>query len=222
MKVAIYTAIIGGVDDLIEPGYFQECDMFAFVDNNVGYSSNSQWTIRNIHDEHIPNNIPGDCISLSRYFKMLPHIHFPDYDYTIWVDGSDTLRNKLSEIIPFDEDWISFKHPTRDCIYAEFDAIIYHKKDTPENTNRIRQYYKDLRVPKSIGMAACSAIWRKNTATCHQFCEFWWNEFVKTGSTRDQPIWAYCNWKSPVNHRFLPGDHMKNKYIRRIQHKRKV
>lgn len=215
MNVVIYTAIVGPIDSIINPPVNQDIPMVCFTDQP--YISPC-WETIDIRDVYLPDGL--SAVQQSRYFKLLPHIHFPNYEYTIWVDGCDILRGRLIDLIPFEEDWVSFRHPTRSCLYKELDAIRRYRKDSKSATEQARTRYKRLGVPPNVGMAACSVIWRKNTPSMNQFNEAWWDEFLANGTCRDQPAWAYCNWKSPLNARLLSGDHMNNQYTKRVPHHR--
>ena len=122
MKVAIYTTILGNVNKLIDPKFSQRYPLYCFTDGKLTYSKD--WNIINVNDINIPLEVPGDRISLTRYFKLLPHIHFPDYDYTIWVDAAHWMIGDLSRYIPFEEDMLLFKHANTNCMYKELDDVI--------------------------------------------------------------------------------------------------
>ncbi len=221
MKAVIYTAILGNVDDLIEPEVKPSVRCVCFSDRS---RRSTTWEIRSWDSiaDTLPDYMPGHATAISRYFKLLPHRHFPDEDVTIWIDGSDCLRGDPTTIIPFDEDMILFKHPERTCIYQEMKAIAGYRKDTTENIQRATARYRSLGVPERVGLAACSMIWCRKTDGAIDFCERWWKEFVDSGMRRDQPAWAYCNWIRPCSTRFLPGNHQSNQFVKRRAHKRKV
>src|SRR5690348_15337130 len=107
MKVAVYTAIIGGYDDP-KPfiGKSVSCDYFLFTDNA---------------------KLPDQFKHLSprmqaKWYKLHPHILFPDYDLAIWIDGSAVVHSykfvekMISEL--GESEMMCFKHPEgRNCIY---------------------------------------------------------------------------------------------------------
>lgn len=219
-STVIYTAIIGGVDSLIDPRVRQRAPMVCFTDNPQFRSRH--WDIRPLSSVSVPPDVPGHAAALSRWFKLLPHIHFPTCDYTIWIDGSDQLLSDPTLLIPFDEDWVSFRHPDRQCVYQELKAIVRFKKDTQEAMTQLEKRYRSLNVPPNIGMAACSMLWRRNTEAMRGFNQRWWEEFLAGGARRDQPAWAYCNWRQPVRARLLPGHHMRNQFVHRRSHVRKI
>lgn len=214
--MVIYTAILGGVDRLPMPIIKAPCRMVCFSDQR--WRHQGHWEVVDWR-QRISDGIPGNAALLSRYFKILPHRHFED-DYTIWIDGSDILRGNPLKLIPFNEDMLLFRHPERTCVYSELDAIRRFRKDTPETTERLKSHYLDVGVPKNVGLAACSMIWRRRTGACIDFCERWWQEILDTQTVRDQPAWAVTQWRKPISVRLLPGNHMRNEYVRRRSHAR--
>lgn len=221
MSVVVYTAIFGNTDDLIDPTVDVGAKLVCFSDRP---RRSTRWDVIDWPSvmKSLPSDIPGHATAISRYFKLLPHRHFPDADVTIWIDGSDLLHGDPTTIIPFNEDMVLFRHPERTCIYQEMRAIAGYRKDTADNIARGTSRYRSLNVPERVGLAACSMIWCRKTEGAIDFCERWWKEFVECGMRRDQPAWAYCNWVKPCRTRFLPGNHMKNQFVRRRPHRRKV
>ena len=88
-KVIIYTAIFGGYDELVEPDYIPEdCDFVCFTDST--HFKSDVWDIRVVkpyYEEPVRN---------SRYYKTKPHVFFPDYEISLWIDGTiNVKKNRL-------------------------------------------------------------------------------------------------------------------------------
>ncbi len=85
-KVIIYTAIFGGYDELVEPDYIPEdCDFVCFTDST--HFKSDVWDIRVVkpyYEEPVRN---------SRYYKTKPHVFFPDYEISLWIDGTINVKN---------------------------------------------------------------------------------------------------------------------------------
>jgi hypothetical protein len=118
-KLAIYTAIIGGYDQWVQPEQ-GDYDFFLFGDSDMG----AGWgTFRKIKREF------EDPTRDARKIKVLSHLMLPEYEYTLWVDGN--FRVPILDPEAFIGKWLvgkdlaTFRHPERDCIYQEA-AILSH------------------------------------------------------------------------------------------------
>ena len=91
MKSAvIYTTVTNGYDGLKRPLTNQELPMVCF---NNQQSEDISWRIETIE------LINRDPIRTARYYKLHPHLLFPDYDWSIWVDGSLLITAELSDLL---------------------------------------------------------------------------------------------------------------------------
>ena len=118
-RVAVYTSIFGGYDTVLEPYYVSErCDYFIITDQEV--PKGSVW--KKLSLEQVPGFSGMDNYHKSKYCKMMPHVLFPEYEYSIWVDGNVQI---VADMIPLvdrlnDEHVMgTFQNPLHDCIYTE-------------------------------------------------------------------------------------------------------
>ena len=75
-RVAVYTAIYGGYDNLLEPLYVSPlCDYYVFSDFQP--SSTSVWKKVDPEEFNIPKSL--DNYHLSKYIKFFPEKFFPGY-----------------------------------------------------------------------------------------------------------------------------------------------
>src|ERR1043165_9105378 len=90
-KTVVYTAIYGGKDVLIEPAVVPpDCDFVCFTDSDL---HSKTWNIRNVPASST------DPVRSAKVFKVLPHRYFPEYDYSVWIDGNILLRGDVNELI---------------------------------------------------------------------------------------------------------------------------
>ena len=116
MRIAAYTAIMGGYDDLQPHVEAPGIDWYAFVE---GPSRET---------------VPGWCITWTppadnprpdaKTYKVLgPEMWFAGYDATVWLDGSHEVTDArffevaLASLGP--DGFALHRHPMRDCIYEE-------------------------------------------------------------------------------------------------------
>src|SRR4051794_37365019 len=79
-KIVVYTAITDNYDHLYEPLY--KCDKFDYVcfTDNPNLKSDF-WKIKTFQ------HCNYDATRKARYVKILPHLFFQDYNYSVWVDA---------------------------------------------------------------------------------------------------------------------------------------
>lgn len=188
-KKVIYTAITGNYEPplkhQIPPGW-----EFKLFTNQIDIPGSI----------FVPNNGLSD-VKLARRIKILPWEYF-DFDVCLWIDGNTVFnKDKIEELTK--SDFVISKHPERDCIYDEGEAIIKFGKDSREQINRVLKRYEEEGFPKKDGLVASHAILRKNTPEIKFFCEEWWKE-VLVNSHRDQMAFNYVLWKNPIAINYIP------------------
>ena len=122
----------------------------------------------------------------SRLYKILSHIYDPG-EWSVYVDADIYINENelLEEVKKSGKDIGVFKHPERDCVYEEMEAIIRLGKDTRENVKKHYDYLKSINYPQHAGLAACGVIIRHHTEEIKKLNEKWWIELC-THSKRDQ------------------------------------
>ena len=194
-KIAIYTAIFGGYDELKEPKYISPaCDYFVFTDMAV--PENSAW--KKIDYSFLEKTKDMDAYHLSKFFKIFPNEFFKEYDYSIWVDGTTTI---VADLYPFidrlgDKTIGMFDNPVHDCVYIESNFLLYYNRVQENVIKKQIDHYKKNGFPKHYGMFECTIIARKhNDKTCLKLMNEWWDEIIKF-SMRDQISFPYILWKN--------------------------
>lgn len=119
----------------------------------------------------------------ARWHKILPKL---DYMFTIWIDGSISLRITPDELVSNlgDDDILVHKHPRRDCVYQEAVAILKKKLDHPKLVEKQVDRLIKSGYPEHNGLAETKIVVRR-TATTKAFNDEWWEQ-LSTGSSRDQ------------------------------------
>lgn len=221
-KKVIYTCITGDYDNLIEPRFISDdFDYVCFTDSI--FVRNGFWELR---------PLPKEVESLSqvkkqRYIKINAHKVLPEYDLSVWVDGSVLINNKLEDLLDnILENDISVyvpTHPIRNCIYKEANTVISSRKDIKDIVNPQIEQYKKEGFPKEYGLLQSNILIRKhNNEDCIRLMEAWSNE-VMNGSHRDQLSFNYCCWKNPdIKVKYIDKYIYKSKWFTWGSHKRKV
>ena len=218
-KKVIYTTIFGGYDELTEPNFVPDgWDFICFTDTDL---KSKNWKIVKTTPFY------NDNTRNAKQYKVLPHRHLSDYEYSIFIDGNMTIRNNPDELI---SNYLSnsnvafFDHnknllDPRDCIYKEAEIIFEfgrrngNYKDNPELIKSQMEKYISEGYPKDNGLITGMIIIRKhNEKDCVKVMEDWWTE-IKYHSRRDQLSFNYVAWKNNTNFNYLPGDSRDNKWF---------
>jgi hypothetical protein len=215
-SIAIYTAIFGSKDDLIEPNFeIKGCDFICFTDNpNV---SSDFFEVRLVKPEF------EDPTLNARKCKLLSNYYLPEYNYTVWIDGNLKLKkSNIKQLVDKylkEKDIALFRHPERNCIYEEGDACIYYSKEDPTKIRKQLEFYKKKGYPEKNGLVMTSILFRKNQSEkIKKLNEEWWKE-LKKRSKRDQLSFNYVAWKNKLDFYEIPGNAYGNELYERVAHK---
>tara|TARA_Y100000034_G_scaffold12174_1_gene12777 strand:- start:3266 stop:4885 length:1620 start_codon:yes stop_codon:yes gene_type:complete len=229
MNKVIYTAIIGGYDELIEPDFKPDgWDFVCFTNRDL---KSNTWEIR----KTLP--LYGDNTRTARKHKLLAHRLFPDYDYSLWIDGNIKVRDDVNELLSHLDDcnYATYNHlqntlDPRDCIYEEAFTILElgiknggNYKDDPELIKRQMERYVEEGFPKNNGLVVQMEVLRRhNEDDVVYSMEKQWIE-LKHNSKREQLSFNYIAWKNNLKFNYIQGDSRNNKYFLNIgKHKSKV
>jgi len=223
----IYTAIIGGYDKLLEPDYKPTgWDFVCFTDRDL---KSDNWEIR----KTLP--LYEDNTRTARKHKLLPHRLFPNYEYSLWIDGNIKVRSDVNELLKYLDDcnYATYDHlqnplDSRDCIYQEAQVILdagdMWTRRTPERgkkcykdnpiliKNQIDRYKKEG-YPLNNGLVVQMQVLRRhNKEDVIKTMEDHWIE-LKRNSKREQLSFNYIAWNNKLKFNYISGDSRDNKYF---------
>lgn len=116
-----------------------------------------------------------------KWFKLHPHVVFPDARMSLWLDGSMTIivNDYVQRCITAlgNDDWSMVPHPARNCIYdeASFSATLTWKYD-PVAIRAQADFYASIGHPAQWGLMATGANIRRHTPIVEKVNEQWWWE----------------------------------------------
>ena len=188
-KIAVYTAIYGPYDVIMEPLYKDpNCEYYIFTDQEI--PSNSIWKKVNAS---FPSEVNSPLLK-NRYIKMMPHRVLPQYRYSVYIDGNLIITSAISQY------FVDFKckigigmhlHPSNTSIYEEVKYNLKLHKITKEESDTIRNMYIRDNMPKKFGMTECNVIMRdSNNQICKNVMDEWW-KYLLNGIKRDQLYFTY-------------------------------
>jgi len=228
-KKVIYTAIFGGYDKLPDPTFIPDgWDFICFTDSDI---ESDIWNVIKVPA------IYKDPTRNARKCKILPHRWFPNYEYSLWVDGNIIVRGDVNNLISDylrDANLAVHDHnqnrlDPRDCVYKEAEVIFYfgkkngNYKDDPNVIHKQIQKYANEGYPKHNSLAVTMQLLRRhNEQDCIAAMESWWNE-LKYNSKRDQLSFNYIMWKEKFKFNYFSGDSRDNIYFLNTgKHKKKI
>ncbi len=215
-KIVVYTAIFGDYDVLLDPKHKSEsCDYVCFTDNQK--LGTKIWTPARLPNEQLPPAL------LNRKVKILPHLYFPDYEYSVYVDGNIEIIGHMEELVDkyLKEHYMACaKHQERDCIYQETEVCIELELDNSQYIREQMARYKRVGYPKYYGLTDNSILLRRhNEPLIKQVMEDWWIE-IERGSKRDQLSFGFVAWKHGLKYALMEENaRISNEYFRIHPHK---
>lgn len=223
MRIAVYTSVFGGYDNLIEEQFQMDgVDYICYTDADI---KSDVWEIRK------STPIYNDPNRNAKKYKVLPHRYLQEYDWSVWIDGNIKVISDIRGLCN-GESYKLYDHmktfDKRNCIYDEAQTILNfgkinmerkpHKgiknyKDNPSLINKQMKKYQYEGYPKNNGLVTTPIMVRNhNQSDVIKHNEDWWSE-IKYNSKRDQLSFNYIAWKNQFNFVYLEGDSRNNDYF---------
>ena len=200
-KGVVYTCITNDYDDIrqiktyhyIDPDW----DYVCFTDNpqNISCGQVGIWQIRPLQFTQLDNT------RNNRYHKLHPHLLFPQYNQSIYIDANiNILSSFLFNLIKAtDENFLLPRHFKSTCIYQEYREVLAVKLDDPSLVEQERQLLKESGMPEQYGFCENNVLYRKHhDPQVKLLMQNWWKMVVKY-SKRDQLSLTYLLWKQGIH-----------------------
>ncbi len=198
MKKVLYTCITGGYDNI--PQY--ECispdwDYILFTDNPELIKAGKiyHWSVRPLAYSD------SDNVRNARWHKANPHILFPEYDYSMWLDGNISVARQRAYDIA--NEFISQNvlvavpiHTARTCIYQEANVIIDKKIDYRQTVQAQMRLLRHKKYPKNNGLSETNILLRQHNQIIST-SNMWWH-MIHQYSKRDQLSFDYVMWANNI------------------------
>lgn len=196
-KSVVYTCITNDYDDL------KEIEIYKYIDKDwdyVCFSDNEElikqgqlgiWEVKPLQFKELDNT------RNQRWHKTHPHVLFPNYEESTWIDGNiNILSNKLYETIKNTPHEILVpEHFKNLCIFSEYSDVINSGLDNINTINNELDLIKNDGMPANYGFAETNILFRKHhRENIVKGMELWW-DFINKYSKRDQLAFTYVLWK---------------------------
>jgi Protein of unknown function (DUF616) len=203
----VYTTLFGFSEPFSDHQYDDDTvDYICFTDDRTLRSSHWQFV-------HVENKLL-DPPRLAKTFKHLPHVYLGEYERCLYIDNTVELKIRPSALFNrFSDTLVLLRHPLRDCVYDEADAVISAHYDDPVRVNEQMNFYKSLAYPAHNGLSFCAFLLRNHNEPAMRNVNVEWHRQVLRYSKRDQLSWNVCAWFHRFYFRTLNDDVMDNEFF---------
>ncbi|WP_368913454.1 glycosyltransferase domain-containing protein [Mixta calida] len=191
-KLVIYSVVTGGYDNIFPIKEIDElCDYYIISNEQIDLPY--PWKLIILDDNGLGNK------NFNRYYKINPHVIFPNYSYSLYIDGNISLCGKLhqwSQKKLQKKGFAIFRHPERKSIYDEGKICSYIGTDFFWVINRQMKRYKKEGFDKKELFEANILLRKHNEPDVINVMKCWWAEYSnKKNAKRDQLALPYVLWK---------------------------
>lgn len=194
-KGIVYTAITGGYDALNEPVYMTPGVDYVFLTDGDADGYEGAWDVR-----HLDNPEGYSPQRLARWAKMHPFSLFPEYDWSIWVDGKLRIKADVLGYIDSyrkDSGMVCFPHYSETDILEEAEAIISHgKADKDEIVKQVERYVGAGYKGKGYIVETGVLLRDHHDEVLKKVMDDWWSELCSNDHNRDQMSFDFACWKN--------------------------
>ncbi|MBR2082553.1 MAG: DUF616 domain-containing protein [Elusimicrobiaceae bacterium] len=192
-SITIYTCIVGNYDAPKMPLLsYSNCHYILYTDKEIDAVG---WEVRPLPPEVLNWST---SIEKNRYLKFHPHCFF-DTPYSIYIDGNVQLLTDISDMLPLKTSKTGlgmFTHPLRNCVYTEARTCLFMKKGNKDKLHEQISQYQNEGLPAHYGLNEATLIATDlHNPRSKDILGAWWNEFLRSGSNRDQIALPYVLWK---------------------------
>ena len=205
-KYAIYTAMVGGYDEIMQPVVVDDRFDYILFSNDIKEDRVGVWQVRPI----VYTN--PDNTRICRYVKTHPEELLPGYDASVWMDSNihimtSAVYERIVELYESGSLIASMNHPLRDCIYDEAFEVMYIRYEREKVVVDWCHKLRKENYPKHNGLYETNVMFRKhNTSLISETNVMWW-DCIEKFSKRDQLSFNYVLWKLGVKCEYFLGEH---------------
>ena len=200
-KYVIYTALIGGYDEIKQPLVVDNRFDYILFSNDIKEDRVGVWQVRPISYHN------NDNTRICRYVKTHPEDLLQDYDFSIWMDSNirvltPFVYERCVELYKQGCLIASMNHLERNCIFEE---AFYVQEHHLEYESVILKWCHQLHTqnyPKDNGLFETNVVYRMHNKMIEKLDNFWW-WCIDTYSRRDQLSFNYALWKMGVSCEYI-------------------
>ena len=197
-KYVIYTAMVGGYDEIMQPVVVDDRFDYILFSNDIKEDRVGVWQVRPIAYTN-PDNT-----RICRYVKTHPEELLPGYDASVWMDSNirimtSAVYERIVELYESGSLIASINHPERDCIYDEAFIVIAWGVELEKIVIDWCHKLRKENYPKHNGLYETNVMFRAHTNEKIQAVDTMWWDCIEKYSKRDQLSFNYVLWKLGIN-----------------------
>jgi hypothetical protein len=189
-ELVVYTCITGQYDEIRQP-IENGSDIRFICYSDARPAKLGLWEIRPVPKEW------GSGAQANRFAKMHPHILFPEYEQSLYIDGNIEVVSAVGAFVQSAlEDALiaAHRHPFRNCVYEEAIECSAIGYGWPWQIQRQLTRYAEAGYPRNAGLFECNIIARRHlNPKVIALMEAWWEEYC-SGIRRDQLSLPFLAW----------------------------
>lgn len=197
-KRLVYTCVAGGYDKVYPPLAVEEGVDYLIVTDNPDLA------VPGWRTHFVDRNAFTSTRLMNRYFKMLGHLEFLNYEASIYVDGNIRILGGLRHL--FDDFQATgralrlFSHPLRSTVRSEIEACIKGGKvsDIYRLQAELETYLADGFTDAS-GLVEATILMKNHSARDMDLAMRLWWDLYQRHESRDQVSLPYVLWKTGVS-----------------------
>lgn len=197
-RIAVYMAEFDDYDEIFEP-VIRPDNIDYYLLSDRPEHTNSAW-FRLDPADYIPEEYRKNPTYANRWCKMHPHVIFPEYRYSVYIDANCLVVSDFTVLINrMGEFPVSmFRHKNRDCVYDEIEACRIKNKAPRRALKKERAVLEVHGVPRKYGLAEATVIARRHMEPeCIRLMEAWWQALL-SGCGRDQIALIEVLWSAGI------------------------
>lgn len=196
-KYAIYTAIVGSYDEVLQPKYTHNDFDYIIFSNSITEENIGVWQIRKIPFSH-PDNT-----RIARWVKTHPNQLLPEYKFSIWMDAnlqilSPFLYERARSLFENGTLIASMWHHLRDCIYDEAASIMAVKLEYETTVCKWLALLKKNHYPYHNGLFETNVVFRAHNNQRVILLDEQWFCYISSFSKRDQLSFNFVLWELDI------------------------
>ncbi len=244
-RVAVYSCITGGYDTPVMSSIYPDRIDYFMVTDDAESVRKAGWPNVIDIDTVVPENIDrNDPALMNRWCKMNGHRIFPDYHWSIYMDGKLKPKVDISKYVIYTSKigistcLIGVRHKdlnARDlygegfCLKRIFFSQNILTDDLMDRVKKQLQRYASEGFPRQKFQIEASAIVRDHdNVLADKIMDEWFDEY-KNGVRRDQLSFEYILWKNGIDMKdYSPIPFKSNEifewcphsYVKKMMHKK--
>lgn len=204
-RFAVYTAIVGGYDNILQPEAVDERFDYILFSNDVSEEKLGIWQVRKI-----PYTNP-DPTRMARWVKTHPEDLLPNYIASVWTDGNIVIKtefvySRIIELLQRNTLVSCMWHNQRNCVYEEAEKLVTigweQEKTFLAWTYKLRKEH----YPEKNGLWETGFLLRIHSDNrIKRLNQLWWS-CIDNYSRRDQISFPYALWKTGIECPYFLSD----------------